>query len=347
MSALAKLKSNSTIDGASVLTDSILFSEKDMISTPIPAINIALSGLLDGGFVPGHTMWAGPSKHFKTGFTLLLVKAYLDAYPDAVVLFYDTEFGSPQSYFESFGIDTDRVWHVPVMNIEQLKFDMVKQLTGLSRGDKVIVVIDSIGNSASMKEVNDALNENSAADFSRAKQLKSFFRMVTPHLLTKNIPLVTINHTYKEIGTMYPKDVVGGGTGGYYSADNILILGRQQEKDDGEVIGYNFIINVEKSRYVREKSRIPISVTYDGGVSKWSGLLEMALESGHVIKPKKGWYQRIDVNTGEVEEKNYREAHTNTAEFWEPILNSQSFKDWVENKFRISNVSIVQSDEDQ
>jgi hypothetical protein len=43
----------------------------------------------------------------------------------------------------------------------------------------------------------------------RAKQLKSLFRMVTPHLSLKDIPMAVVNHTYKEIG-MFPKDIVGG-----------------------------------------------------------------------------------------------------------------------------------------
>jgi hypothetical protein len=80
---------------------------------------------------------------------------------------------------------------------------------------------------------------------------------------------------------LYPKAIVSGGTGVYLSADNIFILGRQQEKDGTEIIGYNFIINVEKSRYVREKSKIPVCVKFEGGLSLWSGLLDMALESGH------------------------------------------------------------------
>ncbi len=128
------------------------------------------------------------------------------------------------------------------MDVEQLKFDIMKQLTGLERGDRVMIVIDSIGNLASKKEVEDALDQKSVGDMTRAKQIKSLFRMVTPHLTLKDIPMVVVNHTYKEIG-LYPKDIVGGGTGSYYSADNIYILGRQQEKDGTDLIGYNFIIN--------------------------------------------------------------------------------------------------------
>ena len=108
----------------------------------------------------------------------------------------------------------------------------------------------------------------------------------------KDIPAVVINHTYKEIG-LYPKDIVSGGTGIYYSADNIFIIGRQQEKQGADVVGYNFIINVEKSRFVREKSKIPVEVKFDGGISKWSGLLDMALESGHVVKPSNGYCRML------------------------------------------------------
>jgi hypothetical protein len=179
---------------------------------------------------------------------------------------------------------------------------------------------------------------------SRAKQIKSLFRMVTPHLTMKDIPMVVVNHTYKEIG-MFPKDIVGGGTGSYYSADNIFIIGRQQEKEGTEIVGYNFIINVEKSRYVKEKSKIPVTVSFNGGISKWSGLLDVALESGHVIKPSNGWYSKVDKDSGEIEEKKYREKDTDTKEFWLPILNQKSFRDFIETKYRVANVDIIQEQE--
>ena len=315
-----------------------------MIPTSVPIINVALSGKLDGGLTPGLTMWAGPSKHFKTAFSLLMAKSYLEKYPDAALLFYDSEFGTPQSYFDSFGIDTNRVLHTPLTDIEQLKFDVMAQLSQLERDDKLIIVIDSIGNLASKKEVDDALDGKSVADMSRAKQIKSLFRMVTPHLSMKDIPMIVVNHTYKEIG-LYPKDIVGGGTGSYYSADNIFILGRQQEKEGTEVVGYNFIINVEKSRYVKEKSKIPVAVSFDGGISKWSGLLDVALESGHVIKPTNGWYSKVDKDTGEVEDKKYRIKETDTKEFWLPILKQKSFQDYVEDKYRVASGNIMNFDE--
>ncbi len=336
MSLLEKLKKNTTIKDTAILAKSKFFAAKDMIQTKIPVVNVAFSGDLDGGFIPGLTMWAGPSKHFKTAFSLLMAKAYQDKYQDGVVLFYDSEFGTPQNYFTSFGIDMERVIHTPVTDVEQLKFDIMNQLSNIERGERVMIVIDSIGNLASKKEVEDALEQKSVGDMTRAKQIKSLFRMVTPHLTLKDIPMVVVNHTYKEIG-MFPKDIVGGGTGSYYSADNIYILGRQQEKDGQDLIGYNFIINVEKSRYVREKAKIPVTVRFDGGISKYSGLLEMALESGHATKPNVGWYAKVNTATGEVDSKKWRLADTECPEFWDSILADESFKEWIRKNYQFSS----------
>ena len=341
-SLLEKIRKNSSIKETEILTKSKFFTKKDMIKTSIPAINIALSGKLDGGLTPGLTMWAGPSKHFKTAFSLLMAKSYLDKYENAALLFYDSEFGTPIKYFETFQIDMDRVIHTPLTDIEQLKFDIMQQLQEINRGDKLIIVLDSIGNLASKKEVEDALEGKSVADMSRAKQVKSLFRMVTPHLTLKDIPMVVVNHTYKEIG-MFPKDIVGGGTGSYYSADNIYILGRQQEKDGTEITGYNFIINVEKSRYVKEKSKIPVNVSFDGGINKWSGLLDIALESGHVVKPSNGWYAKVNQSTGEIGDKK-RYSDTQQEAFWKDILTNESFQEYVRKKYEITYGSIMGED---
>jgi RecA/RadA recombinase len=316
-----------------------------MIQTNVPMVNVALSGSVDGGLTPGLTVLAGPSKHFKSAFSLLMASAYMKQYPDSVLLFYDSEFGTPKGYFESFNIDMDRVIHTPITDIEQLKFDVMKQLAEIGRNDKVVIVIDSVGNLASKKEVEDTMNEKSVADMSRAKSLKSLFRMVTPHLTLKDIPLIVVNHTYMEIG-MYPKAIVGGGTGIYYSADTIWILGRQQEKDGGEIAGYNFIINVEKSRYVKEKSKIPITVSYEGGIKKWSGLLDLAIEGGYVVKPSNGWYQLVDRSTGEVTGQKMRAADIeDNGAVWKDILTKTDFASYIKNKYTLVGGSLIQQDD--
>jgi len=343
MSLINRLIKNSTIEEASVLTESKVYGKKDMVMTHVPMVNVALSGSIDGGLTPGLTVLAGPSKHFKSAFSLLMASAYMKKYPDSVLLFYDSEFGTPEGYFTAFEIDMNRVVHTPITNVEELKVDIMKQLGEIKRDDKVCIVIDSIGNLASKKEVDDAMEGKSVADMSRAKALKSLFRMITPHLTLKDIPLIAVNHTYKEIG-MYPKDIVGGGTGIYYSADTIWILGRQQDKDADGIAGYHFIINVEKSRYVKEKSKVPITVSYEGGIKKWSGLLDLALEGKFVAKPSNGWYQVVDQDTGELVGNKMRAADIDdNPEFWKNILKTTKFADWIKSKYTLVGGSLMQN----
>lgn len=346
MSALMdKIKKNTTIMGTAMLKESKIFGNKDMITTPVPMINVALGGDIDGGLTPGLTVLAGPSKHFKTLFALVMGAAFLKKYEDGVVLFYDSEFGTPIKYFESLNIDMSRVIHTPVTDIELLKQDIMVQLKGFDRKDKVMIIVDSVGNLASRKEVDDALDGKTVVDMTRAKAMKSLFRMVTPHLTIKDIPMITINHTYQTM-EMFSKAVVSGGTGIYYSADTIWIIGRQQDKDDKtkQIDGYHFIINIEKSRYVREKSKIPISVSYEQGINRWSGFLELALEAKIIGKPLAGRYERIDAD-GVFFGPRYKEDDiiSNDA-FWEDVLNTTNFRDWIREKYSVSGAgSLIQN----
>lgn len=337
MSLLEKLKKNSKVKETAVLQSSSFFKNTEFISTEVPLINLALSGDVDGGLTSGITTIAGPSKHFKTSYSLIMMKAFLDKHEDGVVLFYDTEFGSPQAYFKQFGIDTSRILHTPIKNIEELKFDCVSQLENINRDENVMIVIDSIGNIASKKEIEDALSEKSVADMTRAKQLKSFFRMVTPYVKMKNMPLVAIAHTY-DTQEMFSKKVISGGTGIVYSSDTAWIVGRSQNKKGTEIEGYNFTINIEKSRFVKEKSKFNITVSWDGGIQKFSGLLDDALEGGYVEKPKVGWYTRPIVP----DDKNFREKDTRNEEFWKPIFENTDFKNYLKQKYTIGEGELLQ-----
>ena len=347
MSLLDKLVKNSTIKATAPITESKVYGKKDMAPTPVPMVNVALSGRIDGGISPGLLVLAGPSKHFKSAFALLMAAAYLKKHDDAVLLFYDSEFGTPQAYFESFGIDMQRTVHTPITNVEELKFDIAQQMDQIEKNDKVIVVIDSVGNLASKKEVEDALDGKSVADMSRAKALKSLFRIVTPHLNLKDIPLIAVNHTYQEIG-LFPKAIVSGGTGIYYSADAIWIIGRQQDKVGTEIQGYHFVINIEKSRHVKEKSKIPISVSWDGGIQKWSGLMEVAEKGGYVRKPKVGWYEAVDPATGEILSDKLLRAKeiVDNPQFWDKIFKQTDFVDFIKNAFTVGGNAILKDDEE-
>jgi RecA/RadA recombinase len=268
-----------------------------------------------------------------------MVKAYMDHHKDSICLFYDSEFGITPEYIKTNGIDTGRVLHIPIEHLEHLKFDLSKRLEALERGDKVVIFIDSVGNLASKKEVEDALDGKSVADMTRARVMKSLWRIVTPHLTTKDIPCIAVNHTYQTM-ELYSKSVMSGGTGGMYSANQVFIIGKAQEKEGSDLVGYNFTINIEKSRFVREKSKFPFLVTFGGGIQKYSGLMDIALEGNFVQKPSNGWYAKVDQETGELGDKK-RLADTDNAEYWEPLLADTKFKDYVKGKYGIAYGSLL------
>jgi hypothetical protein len=472
-SLLKKLKSNSKINSTAILSESELFLNTELVQTEVPMINVALSGSIHGGISSGLTVMAGPSKHFKTNFALLAASTYLKKYKDAALLYYDSEFGSPIKYFQAFDIDINRVLHTPVVNIEKLKFDLISQLEGLARGEKVFILVDSIGNLASKKELEDTINEKSVIDMTRARALKGLFRMINPYLTLKDLPMFVSNHTYQSL-EFFSKPVVSGGcvlkgteivlangsaekieklkvgdmvetvlgprpithtwnpdtlldgkppclavefedkhlvvcstdhkfkiedqwiesknlkegmranvihslktlavkkiipvgnqpvydlsveeaehyvlkngiithnTGIYYSANNIWIIGRQQDKDKtSEVKGYHFIINVEKSRYVKEKSKISISVSYAGGIMKYSGLLDVALEGEYVIKPKAGWYVFQNPQTKEEYSSKLRERETISGKYWKILFEKTDFDKYIEKKYSLGNIQML------
>ena len=341
---MEKLLRNSPTKYTSILSESVFFNEKDTITTDIPIINVAFSGQLDGGLASGLTLLAGPTKTFKTNIALVCVKAYLGKYKDAVCILYDSEGGVTPEYLRAQGVDPARVIHVPIEHLEMLKFDIVKQLKEINRGDKVIIVIDSIGNTASLKELQDALDEKSVAEMQRAKVIKGLFRMVTASLVSKDIPCIAICHTYETL-ELYSRQVISGGTGMIYSANQAFIISKAQQKDGDELVGWNFIINVEKSRFVKEKSRLTFRVLYESGIQRFSGLLDLAIEGKFVVKPANGWYSRVDED-GVIEDKKWRIKDTQSKNFWDQLFAGKQFYEFIEHKFKLTTESGSRLDEE-
>ena len=344
MSLIEKLKKNSTLKRSAVLSESTAYAPKDLITTPVPMINVALSGKIDGGLGYGLTTIAGKSRHFKTGYLLLLMASFQKKHPNGVILFYDSEFGTPQSYFENYNIDISKVIHTPIMNIEELKFDIISQLEGIDDNDEVFIGIDSVGNLASKKEMEDAIAEKSALDMTRAKSLKGLYRIVTPYLSLKKVPMVQIMHTYDSMD-LFPTQILGGGQGAMLSSDTIFFIGKSQDKDSEGIQGYHFTITIEKSRFIKEKSKIPITVRYDAGIDKFSGLLELAIEGKYVEKSGNGFVRCHIDNDPKFYPK--KSEQKDIGLWWKEVLSNTDFKNFIESKYALDNRSMLSDEENE
>jgi RecA/RadA recombinase len=326
---------------SSVLTNSEFYGDSEQITTEIPLLNIALGGEVDAGIEPGVITIAGPSKHFKTSYGLKMCKAFQDKYEDGLIIYIDSEFGSPPKYLSKFGLDTDRIIHIPIDTVEALKTEAVRQLNEIERGDHVMMFIDSAGGLGSEKEISDAESGDIKVDFTRAKELNSFYRIVIPKVNMRSIPCVVINHTYKTI-EMFAKDKLKGGEGGIYASNVIWFIGRSQDTNgqsgkNKEHYGYTFTIKIDKSRYIREGSTFPITVHWDKGILKYSGMGELAEEFGILETGKighKGAWLYADRDTGE-ELKILKDDAMMDDEWWERILKQTNIKELIKEKYLI------------
>lgn len=317
---------------AQVLADSDYFDKDVIATTRVPINNVMLSGRLDGGITPGITQVIGDSRTFKSSFCAMQVAEFLDVHKDAVCLFFDSEFGSSK-LFKVYGADESRILHIPFENIEELEFSLVPAIHGLDKDEKVIIYIDSVSQAASKKEMEDALTGHSARDMTRAQTMNSLFRIITPMLTIRGIPLFVINSFYDPIGNPYAEKVVKGGKQIFLSSDTILFVTRSQDKEGTELVGWNFNYVTMKSRFVKEKEKFTINVRYDGGIDPYSGLFELALEGGFIEAPKQGWYVLTE-KSGIPSDKNIRRRDIND-EVYRHLINNQDFKDFVHKKYAL------------
>lgn len=334
-----RILKTSTLKHAAMLNDSDILNDDDVVPTRIPMLNLALNGKMDGGISRGLNMLAGGSKCFKTSFCLEMISAYLKAKPNSICLFFDGEFGAKKIYFEQFNVPVEKVCHLPFENIEELKFELSAQLDNITENDDIIILIDSIGNAASKKEVDDSANLKSVLDMSRAKSLASLFRIITPKLYLKRIPCFVINHTLKTMD-FFPVELPKGGNGGIYSSNNIWMIGKNKLKEKDEHTGYKFLIKIYKSRDIKDNAVFPITVRFEGGIAKWSGFDELALQLGVIEKCKEGRsaaYQYESIS-GEVFKVLEKDIDTND-EFWERILKETDFQYRVESLYQFGKQS--------
>lgn len=346
-SILEKIMNNKLHGTAKLIEDTSYFTEGiTFYKTAIPVLNLIFSGLFSGGLHGGMTVFAGPSRHFKTNFGLVTMKAFLDADPENYVMFYDSERGLSKTQLEEHGIDMSRVVYDEITYVEDVAQKMTSLLNDLEKKAKIMFFVDSVGNLPSLSELEKAVDGKITADMQRAKTIKSFCRLVSGSLKFKEIPCVVIAHTYNTL-EMFSKPVVSGGTGLQYSPDNVILISRSQEKDENDVFaGWRFNLLAEKSRFIQERSKFSVTVTYEDGIHRFSGLIGLLVEFGMVeeirISRRKGYSLKL---------KNGKELQTTDEmvdrdeKFWETVFKETDFQKMVEMKYALGKQDGVLSEE--
>ena len=176
--------------------------------------------------------------------------------------------------------------------------------------------------------------------------LNSFWRVITPILNRKHIPLFAVNSYYDDTSNKYAEKIIKGGKQGYLSSENILIVTRSQEKDaDKNLVGFTFNYRVLKGRSVKEGSKFPLTVTFDGGINNYSGIFELAKDAGIIIAPKQGWYQ-LTVDIGLDNTKSYRRSDLDCDEVLSKICDLEAFKIYCMARYKLNYKSSMVVDEE-
>jgi RecA/RadA recombinase len=252
------------------------------IDTGSYIFNALLSGSVYGGLPANKiTAIAGESATGKTFFLMGMVKSFLDSDPNAGVIFFESESAITKQMVVDRGIDSKRMVIMPVTTVQEFRTQSLKVLdkymeTDESERQPMFICLDSLGMLSTTKEVEDTAEGKETRDMTRAQVLKAAFRVLTLKLGRAKVPMVLTNHTYDVVGSMFPQKEMGGGSGLKYAASSIVYLSKRKEKDGTEVIGNIIHCKNHKSRLTKENKMVDVKLTYDKGLDKYYGLLELA-----------------------------------------------------------------------
>lgn len=282
--------------GASVASEGQSSAEfGGFVDTGSYPLNAALSGSLFGGIADNKiTVFAGESSTGKSYFILSILHSWMKANPDGSVIYFDTESAITNAMLSDHGLDLDRIVKVEPETIEQFRQSAVAILDNYEKsGSKapIFMVLDSLGNLSSAKEVQDIRDQKDSRDMTKAQLIRGTFRVLRLRLAKLKVPMIVANHTYQVVGAYVPTKAMSGGGGLVYVSDCIAMLSKTKERDAEKNITGNVItVKMAKSRLSRENCEIDTRISYVGGLDRYFGLLEMAVDAGLVTEPSKGRY---------------------------------------------------------
>lgn len=282
---------------AKFLSESALSTVNEWVDTGCMVLNAIISGSLYGGVPVGRiTGFSGPSA---AGKTYIINKILANAQRKGIMpVIFDTEAAIDASSTTGVGLDPDQVKYVPVQTVEECRNQISAFLDGVIEAkmkNKFIISIDSLGNLASQKEIEDTEKGKSAMDMgTRAKGLKSMMRLLTFKAAQAGVTILFSNHTYDDPSAMFPTLVKAqsGGKGPVYLASVLVQLAKRDEKfdktnDDDEILpeankvsGTTLRALTVKNRFVPPFLECEAYLNFKKGLDTYSGLKEMAVNHG-------------------------------------------------------------------
>ena len=304
MSFIKDLVKASGNEYANIVAEGVSAGDVDsFVDTGSYIFNALLSGSLYGGLPANKiTAIAGESATGKTFFALGMCKQFLEDNPESAVIYFESESAITKEMIEERGIDSNRMIIVPVVTVQEFRQQSISILdkyleTDESERPPMMFCLDSLGMLSTTKEIEDTAAGKETRDMTRAQIVKGAFRVLTLKLGRAKVPMIVTNHTYDVIGSMFPTKEMGGGSGLKYAASSIIYLSKRKEKEGTEVVGNIIHCKNAKSRLTVENRIVDVRLTYDKGLDRYFGLLDLALDSGVFEKSS----TRVLLPTGKTE----------------------------------------------
>jgi len=181
------------------------------------------------------------------------------------------------------GIDTSRVIVSEQTTVQSFRTHVMRTLDRYLESDErppILFVLDSLGQLSTEKEVSDIADGKDTRDMTRAQLLRGTFRALSLKLAKAKAAMLVTNHVYDAVGSYMPMKEMGGGAGLKYAASQIVFLSKKKDKDGTEVVGNIIHCKNHKSRLTKENKMVDVRLTYDKGLDKYYGLLELAEKYG-------------------------------------------------------------------
>ena len=200
----------------SVMAQSNFSEVTEWIDTGNYHLNACVSGDMFKGWPNNRSCSvAGPSG---TGKTFLMLNTVREAINMGYnVVYYDSEAAVDKEQMKKFNIDTTQVNYQPVNTVQEFRTSVTtitQKMQEIKRSGgqipKLMLVLDSAGNLATAKEIDDAASGSEKSDMTRSKVLKSIFRIIMTPLADLKIPFLFTNHTYRT-QDFISQQIAGGG----------------------------------------------------------------------------------------------------------------------------------------
>lgn len=254
-------------------------------------LNAAISGSLFNGMANNKAIvFAGDPGVGKTFFALSIMRHFLDQNAKSRVVYFDTESAVTNAMMEARGIDPARVLKSEPDSIERFRTVALKILdayAAIPTEDRFpfLMVLDSLSALSSSKEIGDITEGKDTKDMTKPGLIKGAFRVLRLKMARTQVPMIVTSHTYAIIGAYVPTKEMAGGSGAKYAADTIVMLSKKKDKGtDNDHIGNIIHVKMEKSRLSREGTKVDTRIAFNGGLDRYYGLLDYAVEAGLVKK---------------------------------------------------------------